>query len=80
MAFQALNSNVSRLTQRLTENFKESTRDMPMLHGGAGASSVYFEAPSDERLKEMGKMLDSRVETERLEGMKRLIAVSATES
>jgi AP-3 complex subunit beta len=41
--------------------------------GGGSASAAYFDT-SDEKIKEISKLLESRLERERLEGMKRIIA------
>ncbi|EIW66576.1 hypothetical protein TREMEDRAFT_34827 [Tremella mesenterica DSM 1558] len=65
---------LNRLSQRIRENFHETTRDISLLAGGAGSSTaVYFDA-SDDKISEISKLLDSRQERERLEGMKRIIA------
>lgn len=75
MAFQSLAENATRLGQRIQENLKESTRDFPILARNSTATnaSLYFDS-SDDRLKEISKMLEGGNEQERLEGMKRLIA------
>ncbi|KAJ9115001.1 hypothetical protein QFC22_005329 [Naganishia vaughanmartiniae] len=57
MALQAINSNVSRLTQRITENFKESTRDIPLFQGNAKSSAAYFEYNHD-KLKDISWLLE----------------------
>ena len=64
---------LNRLTQRIKENFIESTRDIQVLTGGTGSSTPYFDT-SDEKIKEIAKLLESRTERDRLEGMKRIIA------
>nr|ODN89320.1 AP-3 complex subunit beta [Cryptococcus depauperatus CBS 7855] len=63
---------LNRLSQRIKENFQETTRDLTIL-SGAGASTTYFDT-SDEKLKEITKLLESRSDREKLEGMKRIIA------
>lgn len=63
---------LNRLSQRIMENFQETTRDLSLI-AGSGSSTTYFDT-SDERLKEISKLLESRSERERLEGMKRIIA------
>ncbi|ORY24055.1 adaptin N terminal region-domain-containing protein [Naematelia encephala] len=65
---------LNRLQQRIKENFHETTRDLSLLAGGAGASNAAYFDTSDEKIKEISKLLESRQETERLEGMKRIIA------
>ncbi|KAL1406400.1 AP-3 complex subunit beta [Vanrija albida] len=65
---------INRLGQRLKENFQETTRDLNLLAGGgASASAAYFDA-SEDKMFEITKLLESRAESERLEGMKRIIA------
>ncbi|WVQ93440.1 hypothetical protein IAU59_000514 [Kwoniella sp. CBS 9459] len=64
---------LNRLSQRIIENFHETTRDLSLLTGSSQSSATYFDT-SDDKLKEIAKLLDSRVERERLEGMKRIIA------
>ncbi|KAK8861597.1 hypothetical protein IAR55_002420 [Kwoniella newhampshirensis] len=67
-------TTLNRLSQRLKENFVETTRDLSLLSGTAtNSSSTYFDT-SDDKLKEISKLLESRVDRERLEGMKRIIA------
>nr|XP_019050399.1 AP-3 complex subunit beta [Kwoniella bestiolae CBS 10118]OCF29329.1 AP-3 complex subunit beta [Kwoniella bestiolae CBS 10118] len=63
---------LNRLSQRIIENFQETTRDLSLLAGSNPSSTPYD--LSDDRLKEISKLLESRVERERLEGMKRIIA------
>lgn len=70
---------INRLGQRLKENFHESTRDFSLpvavggLGGGSSAAAAYFDV-SEDRTLEISKLLESRAEAERLEGMKRIIA------
>ncbi|TXT12874.1 hypothetical protein VHUM_01275 [Vanrija humicola] len=65
---------INRLGQRIKENFQETTRDLNLLAGGgASASAAYFDA-SEDKMFEITKLLESRAESERLEGMKRIIA------
>lgn len=54
---------------------QESTRDFPILAGNASAqtSASYFDS-SDDKLREIDKLLESSTDRDRLEGMKRLIA------
>ncbi|WWC68617.1 uncharacterized protein I206_102547 [Kwoniella pini CBS 10737] len=63
---------LNRLSQRIIENFQETTRDLSLLTGN-NPSSTPFDL-TDDRLKEISALLDSRIEKERLEGMKRIIA------
>jgi AP-3 complex subunit beta len=65
---------INRLGQRIKENFQETTRDLNILSGsGGGSNTAYFDA-SEDKVFEVTKLLESRAETERLEGMKRIIA------
>ena len=58
----------------LANEKQETTRDIVLLTKGSSSSnSAYFDS-SDEKIKEISKLLESRVERERLEGMKRIIA------
>ncbi|WRT65718.1 uncharacterized protein IL334_002666 [Kwoniella shivajii] len=63
---------LNRLSQRIIENFQETTRDLSLLTGSSPSTTPYD--LSDDRVKEISKLLDSRIERERLEGMKRIIA------
>ncbi|CAD6583371.1 MAG: AP-3 complex subunit beta [Tremellales sp. Tagirdzhanova-0007] len=65
---------LNRLQQRIKENFQETTRDIALLSGGSGTSNAAYFDTSDEKVKEISKLLESRVDRERLEGMKRIIA------
>lgn len=65
---------LNRLQQRIKENFHETTRDLNLLTGGTGSSNAAYFDTSDDKIKEISKLLDSRVEREILEGMKRIIA------
>ena len=58
---------------RLTSS-QETTRDLTLLTGGAGSSTAAYFDTSDEKIKEISKLLESRAERDRLEGMKRIIA------
>jgi AP-3 complex subunit beta len=57
---------------RLTESISEHTRDLVITRG---SNSLYLDA-SDERFKNLAKQLDSSSDREKLDAMKRLIAVS----
>lgn len=65
---------INRLGQRIKENFHETTRDLNLLAGGGGTGSASYFDVSEDKVTEIGKLLDSRAEVERLEGMKRIIA------
>lgn len=66
----ALSENASRLGMRIQESFSEHTRDLAI-----GGSSTIFDTP-DEKAKNIRKQLDSSSDREKLDAMKRLIAVS----
>ena len=63
---------LTRLTQRVKENFAETTRDLAVIGSSSSSSAAYFDT-SDDRIKEISKLLESRQERDRLEGMKRII-------
>ncbi|KIM84396.1 hypothetical protein PILCRDRAFT_818757 [Piloderma croceum F 1598] len=67
MALNALSENASRLGMRLQESFEEHTRDLNL----RGSASL-FDAPD---LKNIRKQLDSTSDREKLDAMKRLIAL-----
>jgi hypothetical protein len=69
-ATMALN-NVSRLGMRIQETLSERTRDMAI---GRSSSAAYFDT-GDDKVKNIQKQLDSNSDREKLDAMKRLIAV-----
>ena len=66
----ALTENASRLGMRLSETLSEHTREL----GIRSTGSAYLDNP-EEKVKNIGKQLDSNSDREKLEAMKRLIAV-----
>ena len=66
----AFTENASRLGMRLQETLLENTRDL----GIRGAGSTYLDN-TEEKVKNIGKQLDSNSDREKLDAMKRLIAV-----
>lgn len=66
-----LAENASRLGMRLQETFSEHTRDLAIARG---SGSAFLDNP-EEKVKNIGKQLDSSSDREKLEAMKRLIAV-----
>jgi AP-3 complex subunit beta len=66
----AFSENASRLGMRIQESFSEHTRDLAIR-----GSSGLFDTP-DDKLKNIRKQLDSSSDREKLDAMKRLIAVS----
>ena len=69
-----ITENATRFGARLQETISEHTRELTMTHGG---SSGYFDNP-EEKIKQIRKQLDSTSDREKLDAMKRLIAVRAT--
>lgn len=67
----AITENASRFGTRLQETFSEHTRDLAI---GRGSSAAYFDTP-EEKVKNIRKQLDSNSDREKLDAMKRLIAV-----
>ncbi|TFK82840.1 hypothetical protein K466DRAFT_603355 [Polyporus arcularius HHB13444] len=66
----ALTENASRLGMRLQETLSEHTRDL----GIRGAGSAYLDN-TEEKVKNIAKQLDSNSDREKLDAMKRLIAL-----
>ncbi|KAH9846240.1 adaptin N terminal region-domain-containing protein [Lenzites betulinus] len=66
-----LAENASRLGMRLQETFSEHTRDLAIARG---SGSAFLDNP-EEKVKNIGKQLDSSSDREKLEAMKRLIAL-----
>ncbi|OSX59030.1 hypothetical protein POSPLADRAFT_1151272 [Postia placenta MAD-698-R-SB12] len=71
MDFNAISENASRLGARLQETFSEHTRDLNLARA---SSSAYLDNP-EEKVKNIKKQLDSNSDREKLEAMKRLIAL-----
>ncbi|PIL29871.1 hypothetical protein GSI_08078 [Ganoderma sinense ZZ0214-1] len=66
----ALTENAARLGARLQETLSEQTRDLSLRASG----STYLDNPED-KVKNIGRQLDSNSDREKLEAMKRLIAL-----
>ncbi|CCM06428.1 uncharacterized protein FIBRA_08689 [Fibroporia radiculosa] len=71
MDFNIISENASRLGARLQETFSEHTRDLNIARA---SSSTYLDNP-EEKVKNIKKQLDSNSDREKLEAMKRLIAL-----
>lgn len=67
----AITENAARFGMRLQETFSEHTRDLAIARV---SGSTYFDNP-EEKLKNIRKQLDSNSDREKMEAMKRLIAV-----
>ncbi|KAF7330482.1 AP complex subunit beta [Mycena venus] len=68
-ASRTISENASRLGQRLQESFSEHTRELSIAKG----SSLYLEP--DDKGKNIRKQLDSSSDREKLDAMKRLVAL-----
>jgi hypothetical protein len=66
----AITENASRLGMRIQETFSEHTRDLV----ARGSSALYLDAPED-KLREVKKQLDTGSDRDKIEALKRLIAV-----
>lgn len=71
LSINAIAENASRFGARLQESLSEHTRDLSL---SRGTSSEFFET-TEERLKNIHHQLDSSSDKEKLDAMKRLIAV-----
>ncbi len=67
----AITENATRFGMRLQESFSEHTRDLALTRG---VSAAYLDN-LDDRTKNIRKQLDSNSGREKLDAMKRLIAV-----
>ena len=67
LSLNVLTENASRLGARIQETFQEHTRDL-------GGAKDYFDAP-EEKIKAIRSQLDSNSDREKLDGLKRLVAV-----
>jgi AP-3 complex subunit beta len=70
--FNSWTENATRLGMRIQETLAERTRDFTLTGSGAG----YYDT-GEEKTKNIRSQLDSGNDREKLEAMKRLIAVSA---
>ncbi|KZT06124.1 uncharacterized protein LAESUDRAFT_813041 [Laetiporus sulphureus 93-53] len=71
MDFNTITENASRLGARLQETFSEHTRDLNLART---SSSAYLDNP-EEKVRNIKKQLDSNSDREKLDAMKRLIAL-----
>ncbi|KAF8588900.1 hypothetical protein K439DRAFT_1334327 [Ramaria rubella] len=71
MSLNVLQENASRLGMRLQETFSEHTRDLAI----AKPSSASFFDTTEDKVKNIRRQLDSNQDREKLEAMKRLIAM-----
>jgi len=76
MSGQYLNTiteNASRLGMRIQESFSEHTRDLTVVRGNV----AYLDADDKSKLLNIRKQLDSNSDREKLDAMKRLVAVGS---
>ena len=71
LSLNTFTENASRLGMRIQETFSERTRDLSI---AKGSGSVYMDA-TEETVKNLRKQLDSSSDREKLDAMKRIIAV-----
>lgn len=70
----ALSENATRLGMRIQETIAEHTRDLTLIRGG----SLFDMA--DDKAKNITKQLESSSDREKMDAMKRLIAVCTSQS
>lgn len=70
MAFNNLAENAERLSRRIQESFQERTRDFTKSN-----QASYLDANDLDKTVNLSKLLDSTSEREKLDGLKRIIAV-----
>lgn len=70
MAFNNLAENAERLSRRIQESLQERTRDFTK-----SSQASYLDANDLDRTVNLSKLLDSASEREKLDGLKRIIAV-----
>ncbi|KAG8863143.1 AP-3 complex subunit beta [Tulasnella sp. 330] len=70
MALNTLAENAERLSQRIQETLQEKTRDFTKT-----AAASYLDATDLDRPGELSKLLNSASDREKLEGLKRVIAM-----
>lgn len=69
--FNAITENATRFGTRLQETISEHTRDLAITRG---VNATYFDTPED-KVKNIRNQLDSNSDREKLDAMKRLVAV-----
>lgn len=71
MSLNSLQENATRLGMRLQETISEHTRDLSF---GRPSGFTFFDT-SEDKVKNVRKQLESNLDSDKLEAMKRLIAV-----
>jgi AP-3 complex subunit beta len=77
MALNSIQENASRLGMRIQESLSEHTRDLALV--GRSANASYFDSAED-KIKQISTQLTSNSDRDKLDAMKRLIAVSPIET
>ncbi|KAG9095585.1 AP-3 complex subunit beta [Ceratobasidium sp. 370] len=72
MALNSIQENASRLGMRLQESLSEHTRDLALV--GRSANAAYFDSAED-KIKQISSQLASNSDRDKLDAMKRLIAL-----
>jgi AP-3 complex subunit beta len=67
--------NAAKLSQKVSQGLVDNAIEIGLPGGDAGAQ--YFDT-SEEKMKNIRRQLDSRNDREKMDGLKRLIAVSGT--
>lgn len=73
MSLNSFQENATRLGMRLQETISEHTRDLTF----GRQSGVAFYDTSEDKVKNIRNQLETNLDNEKLEAMKRLIAVGA---
>jgi AP-3 complex subunit beta len=71
----ALSENATRLGMRIQETIAEHTRDLTLIRGGGSLFDM-----ADDKAKNITKQLESSSDREKMDAMKRLIAVCTSQS
>ncbi|KAF8754219.1 non-SMC mitotic condensation complex subunit 1 [Rhizoctonia solani] len=72
MALSSIQENASRLGMRIQESLSEHTRDLALV--GRSANASYFDSAED-KIKQISTQLTSNSDRDKLDAMKRLIAL-----
>ncbi|QRV89576.1 AP-3 complex subunit beta-2 [Ceratobasidium sp. AG-Ba] len=72
MALSSIQENASRLGMRIQESLSEHTRDLALV--GRSANAAYFDSAED-KIKQISTQLASNSDRDKLDAMKRLIAL-----
>ncbi|CAE6426865.1 unnamed protein product [Rhizoctonia solani] len=72
MALNSIQENASRLGMRIQESLSEHTRDLALV--GRSANASYFDSAED-KIKQISTQLTSNSDRDKLDAMKRLIAL-----